>query len=370
MSLNIVQLPKDKLIEFLKMTQYSTDKKTPVIFEFVQDTLTCKMIDTSIEIEYRVKLENLSIAHLTFALNASKLYDFLRKLDIKSDFIVLQIEKSSIFIDYGVGRAEIVKSEVPDRLSFYCENKNYVNKYSLESSIFLENLRALKSCIASETHREQFSGLNIEFNKTLKMWSTDGYILCISEIDVVSQSGNHSCILPKRFIECILSTSYSGNCELRIYDTHCVFIQNHMILTSPLINAKVLPIHKLFDNENNCLLQIEVDPQDFIKQIERVSIFSDDAKILSLIYKQGNITLYSVGDTGDHGHEIIVSNFQVQAEPDESIKISLGAIQLLHILRNFKSSILIKYYPHKFNVIVQKKIGGYPMYVAALAKKG
>lgn len=369
--MQIVQIPKDKLMEFLRITQYSADKKSPVIFEFIDDTLKCRMIDISIEVEYRIRLQNLTINNLIFALNASKLYDFLRKLDIKSDVIVFHIEKSSVFIEYSLGRAEIVKSEVPDRPGFYCLNKAHVTKYVIDSMILIENLRALKNCIGSDTHREQFSGLNIEFNKTLRMWATDGYVLCMSEINAVNYGEDNSCILPKRFIECIISTPCNGDCELIIYDTHCVFIQNCMVLTSPLINAKVLPIHKLFDNENNCLLQIEVDPQDFTKQIERVSIFSDDAKILSLTYKEDNIMLHSVGDTGNSGYEIVgSSDFKVQAGFYEPIKMSIGAIQLLHILKNFKGTTLIKYYPHKSNVTIQKKTGGYPVYVAALARKG
>lgn len=361
---NTISLNKEQLLEFLRLAQYASDKKSPVIFEIAQDYIICKICDPLIEIKYTIPLNNNINTKRIIGMNALKLYEFVRKLDTRSDEISLHINESTVLIEHNLGKGTISITETPDIHTF--EQKNLPAEYTLDAKNFVENLRTLKTSISTDLSREQFSGLNVQYNGKLELWATDGHILCMSIMSVHNAVENSSSIWPKRFIECISSITPSDKCSVRIHKTHAEYQQKGVVIITPLINAHILPVHKLFDKENPYTLQIDIDANEFIKQVERVTIFSDESKMFSISYKNGVGKLLSIGNTGDSGDEII-KGAEYSANKDE-VEIVIGASQALSILKNFKTQTLIQYYENKGNILIKKKSGGYPIYIAAVRR--
>lgn len=364
-----VKISKDRMMDFLRLAQYGADKKTQAIFSFKNNLLKCGIHDSMVHLEYLIDVEYPQLEELVFSLNATKLYDFLRKLDIKSDFITFHIEDALVLIEHSLGRGEIAKGKATDEFSLYSITEQPLVKYEVNSSNFIEQLRILKNYIASETNREQFSGLSIESDSELKIWSTDGHILCMGNLHAELPLSKYSCILSKRLVDCISSIMPGKNAQLILHKTHSVYKQDHVSLASPLVSAHVLPINKILDDISTCLLQIEIDSTELSKQIERVSIFSCDLKKIFIVYdiKEGLGMILSHGNTGDSGYENINNAiFKLKEGADTKVQICVGSAQLLSILRGLRGQISLQYYSHKSNIVIQKKSGGYPMYVVAV----
>jgi len=186
--------------------------------------------------------------------------------------------------------------------------------------------QVIKSTSIDET-RPILTGVFLNINNDkLKMVATDSYRLAIKEVDLKEGLKDKiKVIIPSKTLgELIKIISGEKKCDisLEFTDNQLIFKTNNIILISRLIEGQYPNYQQLLPEEYG--VNIDVNKEDFINAVKRVSLFTRDNSPIKITVKEGVMELNAASsDLGEAIEKIKVEGVK------EDINIAFNPLYLL-----------------------------------------
>ena len=237
-------------------------------------TLTASDNDITIETLIPNTKEIMTIKELGSIIVTGKLFlDIISNLD--DEFIKLEVrDESKVFINSTSGSFElngINKKEYP--------NINLVEKEDpiiLNSNLFRDLVNQTSFATSTDESRPQLTGINIRINgNELECNATDSYRLARKVLTLETMILDPiNIVIPSKNIVEFSSIIESDNIELHIFSNKILFKSDNLLFQSRLINGSYPNVANLIPKEY--LLTINVNKQEFLRILQRVSILTSD----------------------------------------------------------------------------------------------
>lgn len=350
------------LMEYLRLSQLVIDKKIDlaapkITFLLKQNLIDIYCSDASMSFKASMVINNQIEG--SFALSLNILYHLIRKLD--DDLIQFIIEPNHVNIQYDSGYANLIKL-TPD--SFPARLEEPISSFRYIGSDLSDKIRSIKSTIANEDIRKQFTGMICIGSKDdITIWSTDGHKLSLNTIDVAPEKEFKN-IWPRKFIECICSVSSNSMSYIKIYERSILYqIDNIEIITQLINDVQVINYKDIIKDGMKESIKINIEVVEFIKKLERIMIMADESsRVYLLIDEKCSIGCNNAKDGASH--EFLN---KITHEGQSNLKIYFNGSYLLTFLKNFKESVNLYYYQTTNTIILSK--GVRPIYMTKAMKE-
>ena len=296
---------------------------------------------TDMDISITEKIECSIIENGSTTVNASTLYDIIRKLPENSEIELISNDGKILSIRSGSSRFSLgclPKEEFP-----IIEYENEGVKINIDSQVFLQLIEKTKFAISNEETRYFLNGLYFnlrkeEKNKFITIVGTDGHRL--SKIDYENQNLSDETmgvIIPKKTINELskLLSESTGQIEINLTSTKIIFYINNSVLLSKLIDGNFPDYKRVIPLENNNILKVK--RINFVEAVDRVSTINID-KLPVVKFKLLN-NLMNIS-TSNNDNNTATEDIETDYSGDE-IEIGFNSKYVLDMLNNLDDEEII-----------------------------
>ena len=361
-------LPKSAILKALSHVQSIVEKKNTlpilsnILIECRDNNIIISATDMDISITEKINCNIIENGSTT--VNASTLYDIIRKLSETKEIEIISNDGKILSIRSGSSRFSLgclPKEDFP-----VIEIDDDGMKIKIDSQSFLKLIEKTKFAISNEETRYFLNGLYFnlrkeENNKYITIVGTDGHRL--SKIDYINDGLSDETIgviIPKKTINELskLLAEFNGEIEISLSTNKIVFFINESILISKLIDGNFPDYKKVIPTENKNILKIT--RSNFAEAVDRVSTINNDKVPIIKLKLLSDIMNIS---TSNNDNGTATEDIETDYSGDE-IEIGFNAKYVLDIVNNLEDEeIVLSFKDNSSPIIVTEKSNPNLIYV-------
>mgnify|MGYP001200030884 FL=1 len=336
---------KNALIKALSHVQSIVERKNtlPILSNIlIEAKENCIILSsTDMDISITEKINHNSIEDGSTTVNASTLYDIVRKLPDNKEIEFIANDGKILSIRSGSSRFSLAclpREDFP-----IIETEDAGIKLKVDSQTFFKLIEKTKFAISNEETRYFLNGLYFnlrkdEKNNYITIVGTDGHRL--SKIDYLYQPESIETIgviIPKKTINELskLLSEFTGDINIDLNSNKIIFYINESILISKLIDGNFPDYKRVIPTENKNTL--EVKRENLFKAVDRVSTITSD-KLPIIKFK----LLSNIMNISTSNNENGTATEDVQTiYAGEEIEIGFNSKYVLDMLNNLEDEDII-----------------------------
>ncbi len=339
------------------------EKKTtlPILSNVLIEAKNSKIRITATDLDL-IYSEEISVKNITkegsTTTSASILYDILKKLEsnAKVEISLQNINKLKLVSENSKFNLLCMS---PD--NFPLSDEDIKQKtFEISPQEILKLLNKTKISISNDETRHYLNGIYLHktsFNNKsfLTAVATDSHRLSSSSLEINSDIGFESIILPKKTIFQLISLLEQNTSAIKIANnkSKIKFETNNGILISKVIDGRFPDYTKVIPKNNDKVLEIKLN--DFKNSIERVTSVSSDRKEgLKMILSKDSLQLSVNSPNSGEGIETINAKFN-----SEDMSISFNGRYLIDIASQVEND----------SIIINLRDAGSPVLIRDLSDK-
>lgn len=243
-----ITLPRTPLLQLVQRCQSIVEKRhtipilANVLIEANQDGIT--MTATDLEVGICSHIDGSVEEDGTATVSAKKLFEIIRELDAEME-VSLATGNGFMSIVSGLSRFR-VNTRPADEYPAMAEQQDAI-KITLPGNALADMIAATSFAMSTDETRKYLTGTLFELDdsQNLRLVTTDGHRLALSEIRLQQAAGTASCIVPKKAVIEIrkLCEENQGQVELLISERQVRLMAGSNTLTSKLIDAR-FPVYQ------------------------------------------------------------------------------------------------------------------------------
>ena len=272
--------------------------------------------------------------------SANILYDILRKIESNAKIEISLQDVNKLKLVSGNSKFNLLCIS-PD--NFPLSGEDIKEKtFEISSQEILKLLNKTKIAISNDETRHYLNGIylhktNLDNKSLLTAVATDSHRLSSSSLEINSDIGFESVILPKKTVFQLISLLEQGTTITKISNnkSKIKFETNNGILISKVIDGRFPDYTKVIPKNNDKILEIKLN--EFKNSIERVTTVSSDRKEgLKMILSNNSLQLSVNSPNGGEGIENINVKFN-----SEDMSISFNSKYLIDIASQIENDSII-----------------------------
>lgn len=316
---------------------------TGIKLEVTKDNIFMTSSNGDISIEIMINDKSLEIEEPGKTVIPGKFFiDIIRKINSKKiKFSLIDDKYILVSVDRGEYKLNIMDYNDYPNIEFV----TLQNPLTLDVNILKSIIKETNFAASQSERRPILTGLNLNYDgSNLKCIATDSYRLAKKEISLNQDYDNFNLTIPSKSLDELLKIVDNYDKNLDIYlDTNKILVKfNNILFQTRLLQGEYPDTSRVINT--NYELNIEVNKDEFIEVLERVSLLSprDKEKDKELTYSIITLTLSN--------NKVIVStdNSLIGNAKEELIatvsgnldyfEISFSSKYLLEALRSFEGS--------------------------------
>lgn len=316
---------------------------TGIKLEVTKDNIFMTSSNGDISIEIMINDKSLEIEEPGKTVIPGKFFiDIIRKINSKKiKFSLIDDKYILVSVDRGEYKLNIMDYNDYPNIEFV----TLQNPLTLDVNILKSIIKETNFAASQSERRPILTGLNLNYDgSNLKCIATDSYRLAKKEISLNQDYNNFNLTIPSKSLDELLKIVDNYDKNLDIYlDTNKILVKfNNILFQTRLLQGEYPDTSRVINT--NYELNIEVNKDEFIEVLERVSLLSprDKEKDKELTYSIITLTLSN--------NKVIVStdNSLIGNAKEELIatvsgnldyfEISFSSKYLLEALRSFEGS--------------------------------
>ena len=329
-----VILERDVILNSLNHIQGIIEKKNtlPILANVLIEASgnKVKLTATDLDIIFVEEIDTEVIEEGATSTSAAILYDIVRKSPINSKIEIKLINENKLQLKSGNSKFNLkcLKSE-----DFPLSNEDFqVEGVTFKSDNLKKIIDKTKISISNDETRHYLSG--IFFHKTqqgdkfyFNAISTDSHRLSKSSFKLENDIVFEPIILPRKIIFIISSMleNISKNVEVYNNKAKIKFEINNCSIISKVIDGKFPDYTQVIPKEN--VKNLEINPKDFIKSVDRVaSVSSDKKEGVKMHLLKDNVKLTVNSPSSGDGTELVQASFN-----SDEMSISFNSKYLMDV---------------------------------------
>ncbi len=240
-------------------------------------------------------------------LNARKLFDIVRELP---DADVRLKEEEGQWVRMSCERSNFRFPGLPpsDFPSVPEAEKGKAQKIS--ASLFGDMIRKTMFAISQDETRYTYNGVFMESEgDVLRLIATDGHRLALIERPNAGMSFEEGVIIHKKALgELVkLLADSEEDVEISLQENHVIFRMAGIELSARLIDGDFPKYRQVIPTDNKHL--IVTDKDHLLRALRRVSLLSNETRMVKFIFSSGQLTLTTNGSDAGEAEEVLESDY-------------------------------------------------------------
>ncbi|MDX8404756.1 MAG: DNA polymerase III subunit beta [Mariprofundus sp.] len=243
-----ITLSRTPLLQLVQRCQSIVEKRhtipilANVLIEAEQDMIM--MTATDLEVGIRSQADGSIEDSGSITVSAKKLFEIIRELDTEQD---VSLSTGDGFLSIISGRSRFrVATQPGDEFPAMAEQENAIS-VALPGTALADMIAATAFAMSTDETRKYLTGTLFELDaeQSLRLVTTDGHRLALSELRLQQAEGTASCIVPRKAVNEMrkLCDENPGQIELLISERQIRLLAGSNILTSKLIDAR-FPVYQ------------------------------------------------------------------------------------------------------------------------------
>ncbi len=243
-----ITLSRESLLQAVHRCQSIVEKRhtVPILANLLlkAENDTLYITATDLEVAIRCQATALVTSSGEITVSAKKLFDIVKELDPDQD---VTIETGETFASIRCGRsrfrlASLAAGEYPA-----ITEEEGGNAIALSGSMFSDMVAATAFAMSTDETRKYLTGtlLEVDDQQMLRLVTTDGHRLALSEVHLQQSVSAVKCIVPKKAVVEMrkLCDECQGQVDIFLGERQVRLVADSNVLTSKLIDAK-FPVYQ------------------------------------------------------------------------------------------------------------------------------
>lgn len=245
-----ITLPRAPLLQLIQRCQSIVEKRhtVPILANVLigVNHSGISMTATDLEVGIRSYADAIVDAEGSTTVSAKKLFDIIKELDPEKD-VTLEMKAANGFLSIVSGLSRFrIATQSADEYPDLVEQKN-ATAVKLPGKTLADMIGATSFAMSTDETRKYLTGTLFELDdqQNLRLVTTDGHRLALSEASLEAPSQPASCIVPKKAVLEIrkLCEENQGEIELLISERQIRLVAGSNVLTSKLIDVR-FPVYQ------------------------------------------------------------------------------------------------------------------------------
>jgi len=250
-----ITLSRASLLQVVQRCQSIVEKRhtVPILANILlkADPQTLAVTATDLEVGIRSQAEASVKTPGTVTVSARKLFDIIKELDPEQD---VNLESGDNFLEIHSGRSRFRLSTLAASEYPAVSEEDGSASIGIQASQLSEMIAATSFAMSNDETRKYLTGtlFEVDANNILRLVSTDGHRLALSEAELEQSSSTCQCIVPRKAVMEIrkLCDECEGEVALYLGERQVRLEAGTNILTSKLIDAR-FPVYQDVIPSNN-----------------------------------------------------------------------------------------------------------------------
>lgn len=250
-----ITLSRASLLQAVQRCQSIVEKRhtipilANILLEAADNTLKITASDLEVGIRSQTDAEVKTAGAVT--VSARKLFDIIKELGVDQD---VTLEAGSAFVSIRSGRSRFRLSTLSADEYPSLSEADTQTSIQISGTTLSEMVSATSFAMSSDETRKYLTGtlFEVDSDQMLRLVTTDGHRLALSEIRLEQSSEAIKCIVPKKAVMEIrkLCDESQGQIELFMGERQIRLVADSNVLTSKLIDAR-FPVYQDVIPANN-----------------------------------------------------------------------------------------------------------------------
>jgi DNA polymerase-3 subunit beta len=243
-----VTLSRASLLQAVQRCQSIVEKRhtipilANVLLQAENDILQITATDLEVSIRSQAKA-NIQVSGAV-TVSARKLFDIIKELDPEQD---VSLESGNAFVSIRSGRSRFRLSSLSAAEFPAVSEEENCALLNISASILADMIAATGFAMSNDETRKYLTGtlFEIDAEQTLRLVTTDGHRLALSEVRLQQDTQASQCIVPRKAVLEIrkLCEESENQIELYLGERQIRLVAGSNILTSKLIDAR-FPVYQ------------------------------------------------------------------------------------------------------------------------------
>ncbi len=298
---------------------------------------------TDLEVGIRSRAEASIQVSGAVTVSARKLFDIIKELDPEQD---VSLESGDAFVSIRSGRSRFRLSSLSaDEFPSITEEENCA-LLNLSASVLADMIAATSFAMSNDETRKYLTGtlFEIDAEQTLRLVTTDGHRLALSEVRLQQDTQVSQCIVPRKAVLEIrkLCEESENQIELYLGERQIRLVTGSNILTSKLIDAR-FPVYQDVipsGNPGHIMLSCSEFDQVLRRSMIVANEFTHDVR---LVFSSDGLDISAHNTEQEEAEEHIAAEYSGQELAigfnGRYLRDALGAIRSASVLLEIKDEL-------------------------------
>lgn len=308
-----ILIKKDTLYRALQIVQGVVESRSSAM-PILQNVLLItegdnqvRLLATNLDIGLQGSFEAQVKSGGSVTVNARKLFDVVRELP---DADITLKEEDGQWIRMECDRSNFRFPGLPpaDFPSIPTPEKEKPQKVS--SQVFAEMIRKTMFAISQDETRYTYNGVFMESeDANLRLVATDGHRLAMVERKDMGASFEGGVIIHKKALGELVKLLSESDVDVEIFlqKNHVIFRIGSLELSARLIDGDFPKYKQVIPQDNQ--FRILTDRDKLLRALRRVSLLSNETRMIKFIFREGQLTLMTNGSDVGEAQEVMESNY-------------------------------------------------------------
>jgi len=243
-----IALPRTALLQAVQRCQSIVEKRhtVPILANVLlsAENQVLNITATDLEVGIRSRTDARTKSDGAITVSARKLFDIVKELDAEKD---VELEATDAFVTIRSGRSRFRLSSLPAEDYPSLVENDAVSPIKLVGQQLAGMIAATSFAMSHDETRKYLTGtlFEVDDKNILRLITTDGHRLALSEFNLSGESSPCQCIVPRKAVMEIrkLCEESEGEVELFLGERQVRLVAGDNVLTSKLIDAR-FPVYQ------------------------------------------------------------------------------------------------------------------------------
>jgi len=311
-----ITLSRSALLQTVQHCQSIVSKRhtIPILANVLLEAKNETLFITATDLEVGLRSQSPAVIEEpgSITVSARKLFDIIKELNPEQD---VTLETGDAFVMIRSGRSRFrVASLKADEFPNILEETNEIS-ISLSADILRDMISATSFAMSTDETRKYLTGtlFEIDDQQMLRLVTTDGHRLALSEVSLEQDSDTKSCIVPKKAV-----IELSKLCDVCEESIELFFGENQIrvkagsnVLVSKLIDARFPVYQDVIPVDNPCNVMVERTPFDQVLRRSMI-VANEFTHDIRLVFSADGIDISAHNTEQEEAEEHIVSEYNGQ----------------------------------------------------------
>ncbi len=284
-----------------------------------------RLLATNLDIGLRGVFEAQVTKGGSVTLNARKLFDIVRELP---DADIRLVEEDGQWVRMTCEKSSFRFPGLPPSDFPTVPKAGDSEPQKVPSAVLGDMIRKTMFAISQDETRYTYNGVFMESEgDKLRIVATDGHRLALIERPNTGAEFKNGVIIHKKALGEIvkLFTEEETDVEIFLHENHVIFRSGDIELSARMIDGDFPKYRQVIPGDNNN--HITVDRDQLLHALRRVSLLSNEARMVKFVFTSGQLVLTTNGSDAGEAEEVLASDYS-----GEELIIGFNARYCLDVL--------------------------------------